>query len=75
MAKRYSRNGYNLDFERMIAKGENTRDKEYGFEAQTANGTARCSDSSGWNRNDYQYPRPQAEQSGAWAKGSNRTGE
>lgn len=60
-----------MNFEKIIESGQNPK----GFTAQTANGTAHW-DGTGWNRDDQQYERPQAEKGGPWQGGrSNRTGE
>ncbi len=63
-----------IDFEKMIARGENKNGKD-GFLSQTVNGTAEWA-GTGWNR-DYDWGRqPQAPEDGAWQEPrSNRTGE
>jgi len=58
-----------LDFEGMIGAGENVT----GFEAQTANGTARAGDHPGYNQ-ESKYTMPEAQKRGPWARG-NRSGE
>ena len=68
MAMRTS--GVKLDFEKLIAKGENPN----GFTAQTANGTARWK-GEGWNR-DEPWNSPQVEPGPTRPAGrSNRTAE
>lgn len=60
-----------MDFEALIAKGENPK----GFTAQTAAGTAHTF-GTGWNFRPTGEPMPQAPVGGAWQGGrSNRTGE
>lgn len=60
-----------MDFEALIAKGENPN----GMTAQTANGTAKGGRvEPGWNRQwDEPYTTPQVPATGAWS--GNRTGE
>jgi hypothetical protein len=68
MAMRTS--GVKLDFEKLIAKGENPN----GFTAQTANGTAHWK-GEGWNR-DEPWNSPQVEPGPTRPAGrSNRTAE
>lgn len=60
-----------MDFEKLIARGENPR----GFTAQTANGTAKCY-GTGWNKQVTIPELPEAPEGGAWQRpNSNRTGE
>lgn len=59
-----------LDFEKMIAKGENPN----GFSAETPNGSARAT-GTGWNR-ARPWGMPEISPSEVWPEGrSNRTGE
>ena len=68
MAMRTS--GVKLDFEKLIAKGENPN----GFTAQTPNGTAHWK-GAGWNK-DQPWDMPQVETGPTRPDGrSNRTGE
>ena len=61
----------NIDFEKMIGRGENPQ----GFTAQTANGTAHWR-GTGWNKSDYDWERPQLASDRTRREGrSNRTGE
>ena len=59
-----------LDFEKLIAKGENP----LGLTSQTPNGTAHAT-GTGFNR-QWNYDSEQIEPSAVWPAGrSNRTGE
>jgi hypothetical protein len=62
--------GVKMDFEKLIARGENPN----GFTAQTANGTAHWR-GTGWNK-EYDWQRPQVEPDATRPEGrNNRTGE
>jgi len=62
--------GVKMDFENLIAKGENPR----GFTSQTANGTAHWQ-GTGWNKSE-PFDWPQVEPGPTRPSGrSNRTGE
>ena len=52
-----------IDFEKLIAKGENAK----GFTSQTANGTARWR-GTGWNR-DEAFSMPEIAPRGPWRGG------
>lgn len=59
-----------MDFEGMIAKGENPA----GFTAQTVNGTAHAM-GTGYNQ-QFEYTMPEVPVKAVWPAGrSNRTGE
>jgi len=65
----------NIDFEKLIAKGEGDPTYPGGFCAQTPNGTAYWR-GTGYNRQYPDYRMPQAREGGAWQpKRNNRTGE
>ncbi len=58
-----------LNFEKIIGFGQNPK----GFTAQTANGTAKTGNCSGWNR-VFNYEYPEVPATGAWTQ-ANRSGE
>lgn len=59
-----------LNFEKAIQFGQNP----HGFTAQTANGTAKTGNHSGWNRQWESPPWPEVPATGAWTQ-ANRSGE
>lgn len=71
MTKMFARNGRKtMEFSKIIQNGQNPK----GFTAQTANGTAKSGNHSGWNK-DFKMPdMPQVPAEGAWSN-ANRTGE